>query len=138
MQLLIVQGVVYHVRQNCCCILNFITFTVVPVGYHAILNATQYEFDINVYSPVGTTVFKALVIEESPGDIFAVDSAGLPTQFNKITSNTTIIITLNTPLNPSDEAVVYRFMLTAIVVSRSQGVLDQTVDVILYESGKSL
>ena len=33
----------------------------VPIGYYAIFNATHYEFDVSVYSPVGTVVFEALI-----------------------------------------------------------------------------
>ena len=33
-----------------------------PVSFIAQFNATEYEFDINIYSPVGTVVLEALLI----------------------------------------------------------------------------
>ena len=112
----------------------------VPVGYQAMFNATQYEFDVNVLSPVGSTVFEALVITENPGDIAVVDifHERLPVQFSFTLSNMMSTITLNTALDPNDEVVLYKFTLTSIVVISSGGTLNQVVNVILYEIGKLL
>ena len=110
----------------------------VPVGYHTIFNATQYEFDVNVHSPVGVTVFEALIITENPDDIAILDfvSQGLPQQFSLTSSNMILTITLSAALDPNDEEVLYHFTLTFIAVSISEGTLNQDVEVILYETGK--
>ena len=42
----------------------FLLFSV-PAGYLIAFNATEYGFDINVYSLVGTVVFEALLVAEN-------------------------------------------------------------------------
>ena len=37
----------------------------VPVGYVLALNATEYEFDVSGYSPVGTVVLEVLLFVEN-------------------------------------------------------------------------
>ena len=115
-------------------------FCAVSDGFFAFFNATQYEFDVNVRSSVGSVVFMALVIVEDVDDIFTIDSffGGSVTQFSLTRSNVTLItITLNTALDPNDEEVMHTFSLTAIVAVISSGATySQVVNVLLYEKGK--
>ncbi|XP_065915266.1 uncharacterized protein [Dysidea avara] len=109
----------------------------IPAGFFAFFNATQYEFDVNVRSTVGSVVFNVLVITENVDDIFTIDVffGGSASQFSLTRSNITLVtVTLNTTLDPNDEEVVYRFTLTAIVASTSSGATySQEVKVLLYE-----
>ena len=55
----------YYVTIYSLCIL----YTVSP-GYVVAFNATEYEFDVNVYSPNGTVVFEALLFAENPSSLY--------------------------------------------------------------------
>ena len=39
-------------------------FSTVFAGYFVTFNATEYEFDVNVYSPIETVTFQAILITE--------------------------------------------------------------------------
>ena len=62
----------------------------VPSGYLIAPNATEYEFDVNVYSPVGTVVFEALLIAENSINDFVLviaNFAGAETEFGPYSIN---------------------------------------------------
>jgi len=132
------------------------TYTV-SAGYFVILNATEYEFDVNVYSPVGTVVFEAILIAENPGDLsILVRFAGSISEFGPYSINgesttfstilfgnpqmtTTLIITLDTELDPNDGQVAYEFAINYVaqgIVSGMPVNKDAEVNVVLHEIGK--
>ncbi|XP_065913242.1 uncharacterized protein [Dysidea avara] len=43
--------------------------TTIPTGYFTIFNATHYEFDVNVYCPIGTVVFEGCILVEDPNTV---------------------------------------------------------------------
>ena len=125
-----------------------------PAGYLIAPNATEYEFDFNVYSPVGTVVFEALLVAEIDISNFVLiiarfDGAlteytpysinGMDTevQFTPlITTAPLLTIRLDEALDPNDGQVDYTFRLNyfgAALAATSDG-----VDVIIHEISKLL
>ena len=130
----------------CCCV-----FIVSP-GYYIASNATEYEFDVNVYSPNGTVVFEALLLLENLTDITIirvkfvgnVDNYfinGMNTEVNifpiETLANPLLTVTLNGALDPNDNTTDYNFMIEYVAESATQ-TTDYTgvVNVILHEIGK--
>ena len=124
----------------------------VSAGYIITYNATEYEFDISVYSSVGTVVFEALLIAEDISDlvliiaIFAGDMTsfdpfsinGMETEVRfdgPIRTNPLLTITLNEALDPNDSIVDYSFTINYI--SLTVGIMRGSVNIILHEIGKS-
>ena len=117
------------------------TLYLVSAGYVITYNATEYEFDISVYSSVGTVVFEALLITAEnvsnqliirtifPGD---TDNFG----FNFDHSARLIAITLKKALDPNDSIMEYRFAINYSTLIDDKEYTD-LVNVILHEIGKS-
>ena len=127
-----------------------------PAGYLIELNATEYEFDVNVYSPVGTVVFEALFVAENINELvtilvrfagnlselalFSINETGMDSvTFNSpIETNPLLTITLDEALDPNDDQVVYTFTLDYATLA--SGVPLRTKSsfghVILHEIGK--
>ena len=124
----------------------------VSAGYIITYNATEYEFDISVYSSVGTVVFEALLIAEDISDFVLImaNFAGDMTSFDPfsinemetevrfdgpIRTNLLLTITLNEALDLNDSIVDYSFTInySALAVDLFTG----SVNIILHEIGKS-
>ena len=125
---------------------------IVSPGYNIIFNATEYEFDVNVFSPNGTVVFEALLLLEDFSDITIVtvnfvgnadnySINGMNTKINffpiETLANPLLTITLNGALDPNDNTTDYIFMIEYVADSATQ-TIDYTsvVNVILHEIGK--
>ena len=123
----------------------------VSAGYVITYNATEYEFDISVYSSVGTVVFEALLVTENINDFVIITANfsgdindfgpfsinGMETQVtfdHPITANPLLLITLNETLNMNDSIAEYRFTINyrAVIVEKYMG----SVNVVLHEIGK--
>ena len=123
-----------------------------PAGYLIAFNATEYEFDINVYSSVGTVVFEALLVAENiNADFFIrVNFNGAATEFGRYSINGSTDITITSTqstdpllsirlvetLDPNDDQVDYTFTLAYIAAGA--GVKSDSVNVIIHEIGKLL
>ena len=123
-----------------------------PTGYFVTSNATEYEFDVNVYSPTGTVVFEVLLIAENISAFENVSIiayfAGLSTEydpytingmnreviFNSPTENPLLIIAVDTTLNANDSKVDYLFRIDYVVLDTSTKTAE--VNVTLHEIGK--
>ena len=123
-------------------------------GYLIAPNATEYEFDLNVYSPVGTVVFEALLVAEidiSNFVLIIVRFDGAQTDFGPysingmdtevqftplITTAPLLTIRLDEALDPNDDEVDYTFRLNyfGAAVAATSG----AVDVIIHEISKLL
>ena len=128
----------------------FLLFTV-PTGYIITYNATEYEFDVNVYSPVETVVFEALLITEnitfftisiefmgnsSQYSPYSINRMGNQIRFDVPTpTNPLLMIRLDETLNSTDEQVDYEFTLYYVAI-HVDGRAEDTVNVILHEIGK--
>ena len=125
-----------------------------PQGYLIAPNATEYEFDVNVYSPVGTVVFEALLIAENNINDFILIIASLsgaqaefgPYSINGMdervefvppfTTNPLVTIRLDETLDPDDGQVDYEFTLQYFGATIADGQKSDIVDVIIHEIGK--
>ena len=126
------------------------TLYLVSAGYNITYNATEYEFDISVYSPVGTVVFEALLVTENinnfiviianfSGDMnnygpFSINGMETQVTFDgTITMNPLLLITLDETLDMNDSIVEYRFTINyeALIFSVHTG----SVNVVLHEIG---
>ena len=132
----------------------FVTLFSVPTGYYAIFNATHYEFDINVYSPVGTVVFEALILVENPDDVsivlvdfqagylstisdfepFSINRMGNTGEFYLIFGNVVVTVTTDQILVPYDTRLIYQFQLSCIAVGTRA--IEDIANIILYEIGE--
>ena len=126
-------------------------FNIVSSGYIIAYNATEYEFDVNVYSPVGTAVFDALIIiEDLPStvivvvklvggsaDSFAVNGINRELTFLPVDTleNPLLTITLNETLDANDENTDYNFMITYFATSATLTHYEDSVNIILHEIG---
>ena len=115
-------------------------------------NATEYEFDVNVYSPIGTVVFEVLLLVENPNNmllllvdlvgmivnIFSFNGMGNFVEFfgTSISENITLAITLDETLNPDDRNVTYQFSLSTIALDRNGSAVVSEATVLLYQWGK--
>ena len=132
-------------------------FITVPTsGYIAMFNATQYEVDVNVYAPVGTVVFTALVFVENPDNLhymgiytyplsqFSVN--GMPDTYQYFNYNDeaeldrmlVVNITLREALNPDDGNTSHQFYLGLHTYTNVEYFLNDYTfaDVIVYEESK--
>jgi len=131
----------------------------VSAGYFVTFNATEYEFDVNVYSPLGTVVFEAILIAENPGNlsILSVNFDGAITEYGPYTindapnnprestvtflqpsieMNTLLTITLDEPLDSNNDQVNrYEFQLVYFAATNSTTATGR-INVILHEIGK--
>ena len=125
---------------------NFVVLYLVLTGYNITFNATEYEFDVSVHSPVGTVVFDALLVVEDFNDIIiiTVTHSGAPlysitqTEFESIRTDPVLTITLSEVLNSDDESVDYNFTIHYDAHTFSGENHVNSVNVILHEIGKSM
>ena len=122
-------------------------------GYSITPNATEYEFNVNVYSPVGAVVFEVLLIVEDISNFesgtIIVDLAGLASEyepyaingmerqviFDSPTENPLITISLRTALNPNDTQVIYLFRIDYVAFG-TDDTISNMITVTLHEIGK--
>ena len=123
---------------------------IVTPGYALAFNATEYEFDISVYSPVGTVVFEALLFVENPNNftLIGVNFAGVETEYSPYSINGmnlavgffsfrrthSLTIALDEVLDLSDEEAVDEFRIDAVGFLQS-GNIELRADVIIHEFG---
>ena len=115
----------------------------VSPGYNITLNATEYEFDVDVHSPIGSVVFEALLIVENMIDNSVTrvannrDNYG-PYSVNFISTRSRIlIVTVDEDLDPNDDTMDYYFNIgyelgttTVLVIYKG------SANVIFHEIGK--
>lgn len=123
----------------------------VPTGYNITFNATEYEFDVSVYSPIGTTVFEALLIfenvtvlqpiinfdgESSDFAPYSINGMNSEVAYNSLDNGVQLLtIALDEDLDPSDENVDYSFAIHYFAIIDLM-VFRGSVNVILHETGK--
>ena len=128
------------------------SFNIVSPGYIIAYNATEYEFDVNVNTPVGTAVFDALIIiEDLPNTItvvvnlvgsnansFAINGMNRQLTFLPVDTLETplLTITLNETLDANDENTDYNFMITYFATSATFTHYEDSINVTLHEIGK--
>ena len=129
-------------------VIDSLVFFSVPTGYFAILNTTEYEFDVSVYSPPGTVVFEACIFLEDPGSIDLVDIARSGTQAaidylingesSYVVNEPTEIISINITTNQSLMIRDDQFTLSVFIVRNMSGVppLLLTPPLIIHIIGK--
>ena len=130
-----------------------VVFCLVSPGYIIAFNATEYEYDINVYSPVGTIVFEVLLDVENFADTIAitVTLAGNADNFGhysingmnsmaefvflpvEMPANPLLTITLNGTLDPNDTNTDNNFMIVYTANHALQSDISDSVNVILHE-----
>ena len=120
-------------------------------GYLITFNATEYEFDVNVYSPNETVVFEAFLVAENINADFVIRVGfnGAATEFDPYSingMNSSVIITstqstdplltirLEEPLDPNDDQIDYTFALAYLAAGA--GVKSEEAKVIIHEIGK--
>ena len=113
----------------------------VSPGYNITLNATEYEFDVDVHSPVGSVVFEALLIVENMIDNIVTrvadnrDNYG-PYSINFI-STTLLTVTVDEDLDPNDDTMNYCFNISYELGTTTVLVIYKgSANVILHEIGK--
>ena len=128
-----------------------VLYTVAP-GYALALNATEYEFDVSVYSPVGTVVFEALLFVENPNNFtsigvnfagpeteyspYSINGMNLAVSFTSITRTHSLTVALDEVLDLSDEEAIDEFRIDAVGFLHPSGSIDLRADVIIHEIGK--
>ena len=125
--------------------------TVTP-GYVLVFSATEYEFDVSVYSPVGTVVFEALLFVENTNNFTSIvaNFAGTGTEYSPFSINgdnlaaTFFVIerdhllrvtALDEVLDLNDEEAIYEFSIDAVGFFQG-GSRELRADVIIHEIGK--
>ena len=138
----------------CCFTISLTNYLfLVPTGYCAILNATHYEFDVNVYSPIGTVVFEILILFENPEDVlivfvdfwgtigefrpYSINEMGQYSTFcDNFTDGIITNVTLRQELDPGDENDIYQFEIYFLALGVDYlYFIDHLVNVILHEIG---
>ena len=132
---------------------NFVVLILVSVGYIITFNATEYEFDVNVYSPVGTVVFEALLLAEDisifsaihvnfSGNLnrfspYSINGMDIGVDFNfPIETNPVLTIAIRETLDPHDTNVIYPFTIYYIAYNSSAGLeIPGSTNVNLHEIG---
>ena len=127
-----------------------ILYTVSP-GYVIAFNATEYEFDVNVYSPNGTVVFEALIFAENSSSLvtmgaafggteayygpYSINGMDVTAEVLPIGSNNLLTIRIDGDgaLDPNDNETVYEFTISAFADTPYTELL---VNTILHEIGK--
>ena len=127
-------------------------YILVSAGYNITFNATEYEFDVNVYSPIATFVFAALLMVENINDLslIIVEFSGAPIEYNSYSingmsreitfnspmENPLLTIRLDEALDPNDGQVDYEFTLNYFAVAIGSIPRHSSVNVSLHEIGK--
>ena len=125
----------------------------VIAGYFITPNATEYEFNVNVYSPVGAVVFEVLLIVEDISNFedgtiivnfagtvsnyepYAINGMEREVIFDSPTENPLITITLRTALHPNDSEVIYPFRIDYVAFG-TDDTNTGMITVTLHEIGK--
>ena len=133
--------------------ISILLYLVSP-GYVIRFNASEYEFDVNVYLPVGTVVFEALLITENLNELATLTAnfRGSPEAYGPYSLNgmdETVIIDLPFPSNPllsialdesledNDDEIIYDFGLDVAAFSLT-GFSEFSANVILHKISKLL
>ena len=121
----------------------FLVVYLVSPGYNTTFNATEYEFDMNVLSPVGTVVFKVLLITENMIDISVtiVHFAGNEDSFGPFSHNFNtqgiLTVTVEEALDPNDNTTDYYFDIDyeaySPFIEGTREVYTDSANVILHE-----
>ena len=122
----------------------------VSAGYCITPNATEYEFDVNASSPIGTVVFEVLLIIENIIDFNFTIVANLTGQGSSpysingmdvvvvlhppFRTNPLLMIALDEALDPNDDQVDYLFRIDYFAFSSV--VKTGMMNVTLHEIGK--
>jgi len=120
---------------------------IVPAGFFVLLNATQYEFDIDCNSPNGTVVFEASIILEDVDNVNLIGArfiGALSPHFliNGVTHFTitagfgsviSLTITLAQPLNCGLEPSVWIGQLQTTAFDNEGSMCEDISDVIIYK-----
>ena len=136
--------------------LIFVVVYLVSPGYNITFNATEYEFNVNVHSPVGTVVFEALLTVENVGQFhMLVNFAGVSVDYGPysingidtqvffpfpVPTNSPLTIALDETLNATDNKANYNFTIHYNADNFNEAVPDYIglVNVILHEIGKAI
>ena len=140
--------------MKCSC--NYLLYILYPVspGYVITFNATEYEFDINVYSPNRTTVvFEALLITENLNELntltanfrgsreeygrYSLNGMDETVVISSFPSNPLLTIALDESLENDDDEITYNFGID-VAAFTSSGFEELSANVILHEIGKIL
>ena len=116
------------------------------------LNATQYEFDVDVYSPIGTVVFEIQILLYMDFDLEVTFSGPESQNFSfngsrsvyyhlidHIDGLPTWSVTIEEPLNPDDNITKHQFQLLEKLAANNDltnFITIDVADVILYERRK--
>ena len=99
----------------------FVVVYLASPGYNITFNATEYEFDVNVFSPVETVLFDVLLLAENLSDILKPvyrfdigNNANIDDPFgiNQIQMSASVI--LKKVLNPNDNRIDYNFNINFV------------------------
>ena len=126
----------------------FVVVYLASPGYNITFNATEYEFDVNVFSPVETVLFDVLLLAENLSDIlkpvYSFDignNANIDDPFgiNQIQMSASVI--LKRVLDPNDDRIDYNFNINfGVTILPNEATHDTvytgSVSVILHEIGK--
>ena len=115
-------------------------------------NATQYEFDVDVYSPIGTVVFEIQILFYMDFDLEVTFSGPESQNFSFNGSRSvyypfidpepdldglpTWSVRIEEPLNPDDNITKHQFQLLAKISDSMGNNYINAADVILYERRK--
>ena len=126
----------------------------VSPGYRLRFSATQYEFDVNVYSPVGTVVFEAFIFAEDAINLvimgaafsgseanygrFSINGMDLATEIIPVRSSNLLTIRIAESLDPEDNEAIYEFNIVSFAVSLVADRSESQAGVILHEISKLL
>ena len=120
----------------------------VTPGYNITFNATEYEFDVNVFSPVGTVLFEVLLLVDNDNIItIQAHLVGNPDSvdpFNctksQILRNALVTVTLGEALDPNDDSLDHNFNIhyeaSTSAIKGTRVMYNGSVSVILHEIGK--
>jgi len=126
---------------------TYFLYSLVPIGYYVILNATQYEFDVECGSPAGTVVFRSWIFLENETDTtfvsarfvgemashFLVNGLSQFSLEDNISNVIPLTITLAEPLNCSSEMPVWRDLLQATAFDLEGNSCEDISDIIIYK-----
>ena len=133
--------------------ISILLYLVSP-GYVIRFNASEYEFDVNVYSPVGAVVFEALLITENLNELATLTANfhGHPEAYGPYSLNgmdATVIIDLPFPsillllialdesLQDDDDEITYDFSIDVVAFALTS-FREISANVILHEISKLL
>ena len=124
-------------------------YSVFP-GYNLTFNATEYEFDVDVFSPVGTVLFEAFLLVENRNirrvEVHLDGNPDSVDPFNcnqrQILKNILVTVSLDEALDPNDNSIDHNFNIdyagftSTIEGTHRNMVYNGSVNVILHEISK--